>query len=133
MSDVWGPILWVAVLMIAFTYGTYVYFEPTFESEPTYVQNEVIIVDRIAKGKHQLSGTIPVKNECYGLSVRVVDQANWTYHLEFTTWQEPYRDCPNTTATRPFSVTKYAPAVGVRFTASIDEAPLAIRVLEYYD
>lgn len=130
MDEFWWQTLWMATATVVIAYPTMLFIgglSPTHEYE-----RAVIALNEIDGTTHTLTGTLVVPSECHGLEARVVETeaATSTYHILFTTWQEPYRDCPRASALKRFRVVLFAPAEGTNFTASLDGTALQLHVVE---
>jgi hypothetical protein len=130
MDEFWWQTLWMATATVVIAYPTMLFIgslSPSHEFE-----RAVIALDEIDGSMHTLTGTLVVPSECHGLEARVVETnaTSSSYHILFTTWQEPYRDCPRVSALKRFRVVLFAPPEGARFSASLDGAVMQLHVVE---
>lgn len=89
----------------------------------------VVIRDVVGTGVHALSGIVMLPSLCDQLRVSSEKLETTRYHLVFSTWREPYRDCVAEETPRHFKSQVFAPSAGISFTAELDEKPLAIIVV----
>ena len=131
MADFWWQTLWMATATVVIAYPSMLFIGSLGPAHP--FENAVIAFDQVDGTTHTITGTLVVPSECHGLEARVVEltAATSTYHIDFSTWQEPYRDCPRTPALKRFHIVTFAPNRGTVFTASLDDKPMQIHVIEH--
>jgi len=130
MDEFWWQTLWMATATVVIAYPTILFIGSLNPAHP--YERAVITLNEIEGTTHTLTGTLVVPSECHGLEARVIEteNASSSYHLLFTTWPEPYHDCPRATALKRFRVVMFAPHEGAHFTASLDGQPLQLHVVE---
>ena len=133
MSEVMWRVLWIACAAVFVAYGSYLFFGSSLSAVTDELEGTIVSVDSISAGKHVLRGVIVIPSECHGVSVKVRQLIPTLYHLNFETWQEPYRDCTHVPVLHSFETTVFAPSIGVTFVASLDGKVLQMHVIESYD
>ncbi len=130
MDEFWWQTLWMATATVVIAYPSMLFLGSISVQRP--LDDTIIAFDAVEGSTHTLTGTLVVPSECHGLGARVVEleAATSTYRIEFTTWQEPYRDCPRTRALKRFRVVTFAPE-NVQFIATFDGDPLDLHVIEH--
>ena len=132
MSEVLWRILWIAAMMIAAAYASFIFFGSILIADADKALQKVIADDIVLPGEHHISGMIMVPSDCHGLSVKVQQTTPSSYQLAFETWREPYRDCLQIPTARSFHTITFAPSVGASFSATLDGQPFPIQLLEQY-
>ncbi|MBI5456550.1 hypothetical protein HY969_02320 [Candidatus Kaiserbacteria bacterium] len=132
MPEVLWRLLWIACIAALIAYASFLFFGSVISKSNNPKREELITVDVISVGKHDLKGVIIVPSECHGVTQKTIQESPSRYHIQFTTWQEPYRDCPKIPAIHAFDATVFAPAVGVDFFASLDGKMLNMNIVESY-
>ena len=129
MDDFWWQTLWMATATVVIAYPSMLFIGSLGPRAP--FEHAIIAFDQIAGETHTITGTIVVPSECHGLEAKVLEtSASTTHHIAFSTWQEPYRDCPRASALKRFRIITFAPAK-TAFTASLDGDPVDIQVIEH--
>ena len=130
MDDMFWRLLWLIAAVTLITYATFLFFGSILRDEP--LRAPILVTDRVGDGTHHLTGTIPVSSSCHQVSVQVRETESFRYHIDFVTWYEPFRtDCAKDSA-HTFYALVFAPALGVEFSASIDEKPLELEINKIY-
>lgn len=130
MDDFWWQTLWMATATVVIAYPSMLFIGSIAPREP--FERTVIAFDEIAGDTHTITGTLVIPSECHGLDATVRESATSSqYHIAFTTWQEPYRDCPRTPALKRFRIITFAPSHVSGFSASLDGAPIELQVIEH--
>ncbi len=128
-DDALWRLMWIIFATCAVAYAGTVYLKSALSDDTKPI---VIATDKIEGNMHRITGLIPVASECHSVSVAVQEHAEHALHLEFKTWQEPYRDCKRGAAYRRFHTTTFGPSVGLAFTASLDGKPIDLRLLRIH-
>lgn len=131
-NDVSWHLLWVTIAAILIGYASFLLFGSFIEKEVRKEQHTALAIDRIGVGTHHISGRVTVPTSCHGLSVRTRQMTQTSYRLDFSTWQQPNRECAHEPFSHPFHVVTFAPSVGVEFTATLDGEMLPMRILKTY-
>jgi hypothetical protein len=128
MDDFWWQTLWMATAIVVIAYPSMLFIGSLNPEHP--YERAIIALDEIEGTTHTLTGTLVVPSECHGLEAKVAETSfASSYHILFTTWQEPYRDCARVPALKRFRVVTFAPD-GAHFSASLDGNPLQLHVVE---
>jgi hypothetical protein len=91
----------------------------------------VWVRDEIEPNAHHLAGMITVKSSCTELSAKTEELSPVLYKLKFSTWEHPNVECTRDSVQKEFHEIIFAPAVGIRFIATLDDEPLPIVVVPY--
>lgn len=132
MDEVFWRVLWVALAATLVTYVSIIFFGSVASDPPEEKDKPIVVTDRVSVGIHRLSGIVPVSSDCDRLTVNVRDLGAFHYHVDFSSWREPSRDCPLKTAYQSFYAVVFAPALGVQFEASLDNTPLDLQIVKVY-
>ncbi len=132
MSEVMWRLLWIACTAMLVAYTSYLFFGSALSATVNPSDGNIIALDSISVGKHHLRGVIVIPSECHGVALNVRQTIPTLYHLEFQTWQEPYRDCPKGPKLHAFEIIVFAPSLGITFFASLDGKVLNVHVIETY-
>ena len=132
MSEVMWRVLWITCAAIFVAYGSYLFFGSSLSAVTDELEGSIVSVDAVSAGKHVLKGVIVIPSECHGVNIKVRQLVPTVYHLDFETWQEPYRDCAHVPVLHSFETIVFAPSLGVTFVASLDGKVLNMHVIESY-
>ncbi len=132
MGDVLWRVCWFVAVAATVAYASYLFFGSIIKAEADQALSTITARDVIARGEHSLSGMVMVPSDCHGLSLRVRHASGNDYILDFSTWEEPYRDCPQEPTPRAFHATTFASSIGTSFSAYLDGAPVPLVVIPYY-
>ena len=130
MGEVLWRFLWATCASGMVALASYVFLGSVLTGDHQASGKNVVAKDLISAGEHEISGTIPVPNECDGITVQVKETSPYVYQLDFKTWEEPYRDCTREPAVRFFHAVTFAPAIGSTFSATLDGKPIDIQLLD---
>ena len=128
-----GRLLWITICTGLFAIGTLVFVTNIKNSSANVTLVPAIIHDRIRRGEHYMYGTLQVPLSCDELNVAVRQDRAFRYILSFTTWSDPSVPCNRETTQREFKATVFAPSVGVRFVATLDDVEIPIAVFSTVD
>lgn len=129
MGVIISRMLWFFVVASVISYATYLMAGSIVNARASQKNQPVIIRDELRPGEHHLSGMIMVPTPCDELSVRTEAVSSSTFTLVFRTWHEPSVTCSSDEVPRYFRTFLFAPATGVRFTATLDGAGFPIFVM----
>lgn len=129
MSELVSRMLWFTVVSVAVAYASYLVAGSIVNAQSSDAYRPVIIRDELGAGVHHLSGMVMVPSPCHELSVRTESPTPYVHTLVFSTWREPSVECKNNEMPRYFQAVLFAPAAGVTFTATLDDAGLPIEVI----
>ncbi|MBI5469753.1 hypothetical protein HY968_00315 [Candidatus Kaiserbacteria bacterium] len=128
MGDVIRHLVWFFMVSSAVAYVTFLVIGSAIHADASGARGAVVIRDELARGVHHLSGMIMVPSTCDQVTVRGDKVDAFTYHLTFSTWEEPSVACSHEDTPRAFRATIFAPSVGVDFNATLDDIILPIAV-----
>ena len=129
MSDIAKRLAWSYVAssavayMVFLTVGSYIYTRAADSTGATLVRDE------LTPGAHHLSGMVMVPSTCAELIVHTEQVSAELYRLHFKTWETPGVECVSEETPRAFRTLVSAPAMGLRFIATLDDIPYPIVVL----
>ena len=129
MIDMARRFAWFSIVSCAIAYAIFLVVGTVIHTQVVDESRIVLIRDRLAPNTHHLSGMIMVPRTCTELSVRTEQVSEYTYQLLFRTWEAPSVRCEEEEVPRSFNSTVFAPAVGVRFLATLDGTPIPIVVI----
>lgn len=130
MADIFRRMLWFFIVCCAIAYAFFLLIGSTINTRAIDESRTVVARDALSQGAHNLSGMVMVRSTCDELTVRTKQLSFDTYLLQFTTWNQPsIASCAKEDTPRSFRALVFAPSVGVRFTATLDDEPLRITVI----
>lgn len=91
----------------------------------------VWVRDEISPNTHHLAGMLTVRSSCTELIEKTEQLSPVLFKLKFTTWEHPDVECTSDPVQKQFYEIVFAPAVGVRFIATLDDQPVPIVVVPY--
>ena len=128
MLDLARRLVWFFVVASAISYAIFLMAGNAIHTQALDQSRVVLIRDFLKVGEHHLSGMVMVHSTCQQLSVRTEQVSDRTFHLKFSTWEEPNVACVEEDTPRAFRAVVFAPSVGVDFISTLDEQPLQIAV-----
>lgn len=131
MRDLAVRFAWLFIVLVVLAYLVFLFLGSFITAHAIDESRIVTIRDSLQPGVHQLSGMVMVPRTCAELAVQTTALSSSTYALQFTTWNEPSVACITDDTPRAFTTTVFAPAAGVRFVGSLDDAPLSVVVYPY--
>lgn len=129
MAELARRLVWFFFVAASLSYAIFLVAGATIHKEALGDTRRVLVRDFLKVGEHHLSGMVMVPSSCSQLSVKTEEVSSTLFHLKFSTWEEPYVDCPREDTPRAFRAIVFAPSVGVDFMATLDDAPLEIAIV----
>ncbi len=127
MDDALKRAGWIIVLVIAGSYFTFAMADFVFNRTNSSTR-PTVIRDIQYGDEHHLTGVILVPSTCDQIKVSPHDLGENSFHLEFTTWDEPSVKCFNAPAERFFDTVVFAATSSVRFKATLNKKEIPIAV-----
>lgn len=124
--DMVRQIVWYTVVSVFAVFAFFMVIGSYSSAKSEAEENTVQLRDVISQGNHELSGYVMVPSACHQLRVRTEEVLPHVYKLIFTTWEETAVTCAKEPVSRSFRAAVSAPAVGVRFEASLDGKALRV-------
>ena len=121
---------WIFVLVASVGFASYLFIGSIFALPAT--PQHVLAEDVVTQGQHQISGVIMVPTPCHVLSVHVQEVYQYSYRIEFDTWQQPFRDCTRNPVPQFFRTTAFGPSIGSSFSVTLDGSPISLELLKVY-
>lgn len=122
-------LLWAALILCAFFYGTYLFFGSVILSAEEHSYKELAIREtRIDEETVRLYGMLFVDNTCDEISLSVNNIEEKKFELLFSTWQRPFADCMEEQTPRAFRTTLFS-GRGASYTASLNGEFLKLNVV----
>lgn len=128
MLDLIRRLVWFFIVAAALAYAIFLVAGNAIYTQALGQSRVVLIRDHLKVGEHHLSGMVMVPYTCQQLSVRTQEISPGLVHLHFNTWEEPNISCEKEDTPRSFRAVVFAPAVGVEFTGTLDDAPLQLAI-----
>lgn len=129
MIDLIGRLLWFGIVSAAFSYVFFLTMGNFVHQKAAGTYDPVLVRDELSPGSHHLAGMIMVPSPCDELSMHTEQISTTTYALLFKTWREPTVTCNDEEVPRSFREVVFAPALGVRFIASLNGSAFPVAVL----
>ncbi|PIR86452.1 hypothetical protein COU13_00850 [Candidatus Kaiserbacteria bacterium CG10_big_fil_rev_8_21_14_0_10_43_70] len=122
-------ISWFAVFATILAFSSHLFFGSVFASSDSPIK-EIVIRDTFnsEKESHDIHGRIFIPSECHDVTVQVRDFDSDTVVIIIETWEQPYRECPDTAKLHPFQVSFFAPEK-IKIRTLVDEKFYPTRVL----
>ncbi len=130
MADMSWRLLWFFIIACAVSYTVFLVAGSTIKARALDESRTVLARDSLEPGVHYLSGIVTVRSTCAHLSVSSEKVSETSYHLRFSTWEEPSVPCVREDVPRSFRTVVFAPAAGITFLASLDDEPLQLIVIQ---
>lgn len=119
----------IALLSVSFFLAYAVDFFAVNALSPEHTVAPLVIIDHVRKGEHRLSGYLSLPTECHAFSTKVTQSGEYTYLVDFSTWQDSTRECSVTPVSRRFEAITFAPSVGVHVGARVDGVEVPVHVI----
>lgn len=122
-------LLWFFIIACAVAYTVLLVGGSSIRARALDESHIVVVRDALQPGTHYLSGMVMVQSTCAHLSVDAEKNSATSYHLRFTSWEEPSVVCEQFETPRAFRTVVFAPAAGVDFFGTLDDEPLQLVVI----
>lgn len=129
MKEALVRLVWFFIIACAVSYTVFLVAGSAIRAEAIDESRIVLIRDSLKPGVHYLSGIIMAPSTCAQISERTTQLSTTTYHLIFTSWEEPSVACIREDTPRSFRVVVFAPSAGIEFIGSLDDTPLRLAVI----
>ena len=113
------------------SYVVYLLAGASIYAQADVKEKTVWVRDQISPNAHHISGLVSVKSSCMELTEKTEQLSPFLYKLNFTTWEHPNTECTSYSVQKQFYEIVFAPAVGVKFIATINGASLPLIVVPY--
>lgn len=130
MAEILRRLLWFFIVSCAVAYAFFLLVGSTIHANAIDSTRVVIARDSLGPGVHNLAGMVMVRSTCSELTVRTHQLSETEFQLQFSTWNESsLASCVQEDTPRSFRALVFAPAVGVSFSATLDDEPLILNVI----
>lgn len=128
MRDIAMRLVWLFVSLSMITYAIFLMIGSMIQAQAIDQSRIVAVRDVLAPGVHHLSGMVMMPRTCAQLTVASEMVSSGRYRLIFKSWDVPSIPCSTEDTPRSFRTIVFAPAAGVQFVGTLDEAPLTLVV-----
>lgn len=128
MMETVRHLVWFFFVATAIAYAVFIAAGSSIVRQADADVRTVVVRDALSQGAHHLSGMVMVPRTCMQLMVRTHETHQFTYEIEFRTWEEPSIECRDELVPRRFNEIVFAPSTGITFVATLDAEPLPLIV-----
>ena len=129
MVEIFSRVGWIVAVAIAIAYMTYLIGGNMVSAKETRRNHPVVVRDELQPNVHHLSGMVMVSSPCDELSVKMHQISEYSYELSFSTWRAPDVMCTEGWTPRAFREILFAPASGINFFATLDNAAVPVAIV----